>query len=218
MKKYRGASPFRVNDDNPFWLSISDLMAVLMLIFVFVTAVALVFIGENEVKIRIFSLLKQELEEAQIKVELNEEHGTVSIADRILFNSNASVLKPEGQAFLEKFVPILERVLFADEKILDEIVSVDIEGYSSQNYMSRDFREKMMLLSLKRSESVWSYINGIRTLQHETDFLKKIKVCGWGNMKALSDEDLPDDRRVTFQLQFKGQLEKLKALFTKISN
>lgn len=218
MKRYRVPGPFRGNDDNPFWLSISDLMAVLMLIFVFVTAVALVFIGENEVKIRIFTLLKQEFEEAQIKVELNEEHGTVSIADRILFNTNAAKLKPEGKAFLDKFVPILERVLFADEKILDEIVSVDIEGYASQNYMSRDFREKMMKLSLERSGSVWSYINGLGNLEHEIDFLKKIKVCGWGNMKALTDADLPEDRRVTFQLQFKGQLEKLKELFSKIVN
>lgn len=217
MKKIGLNGPFRGNDDNPFWLSISDLMAVLMLIFVFVTAVALVFIGENEVKIKIFTLLKQELEQAQIKVELNEEHGTVSIADRILFNTNDYKLKPEGKEFLNKFVPILERVLFADEDILEEIVSIDIEGYSSQNYMSPEFREKMMVLSLARSESVWSYINGYRGLKHEEEFLKKLKVCGWGNMKAVSDADLPEDRRVTFQLQFKGRLEKLKELFSKVA-
>lgn len=216
MNRRRSLSrKLRKNDDNPFWLSISDLMAVLMLIFVFFTSMALAYISENETQSKIFALLINELKQVNIEVEINEEHGTISIADKILFNSNESDLKPKGQEFLGKFVPILERVLFADADISDEIISVDIEGYTSQNFMSPEFRGKMMALSLGRSESVWEYINHYEGLQHEEEFLKKLKVCGWGNMKAQSEEDDVQDRRVTFQLQFKGQFEKLKESLVK---
>ena len=207
----------RKNDENPFWLSISDLMAVLMLIFVFFTSVALAHISENEVQSKIFALLVKELKQVNIEVEINEEHGTISIADKILFNTNEADLKPEGEVFLAKFVPILERVLFAEAEIAEEIISVDIEGYTSQNFMSPEFRKKMMDLSLGRSESVWTYINSFDGLDHEEAFLKKLKVCGWGNMKARSEYDDSEDRRVTFQLQFKGQFEKLKDTLVKFS-
>jgi outer membrane protein OmpA-like peptidoglycan-associated protein len=190
-------------------------MAVLMLIFVFFTSMALAYISENDTQSKIFALLINELKQVNIEVEINEEHGTISIADKILFNSNEAELKPKGEEFLGKFVPILERVLFADSEISDEIISVDIEGYTSQNFMSPEFRGKMMGLSLGRSESVWEYINNYGGLQHEEEFLKKLKVCGWGNMKARSEQDDMQDRRVTFQLQFKGQFERLKESLVK---
>lgn len=207
----------RKNDENPFWLSISDLMAVLMLIFVFFTSLALAHISENETQSKIFALLINELKQVNIEVQINEEHGTISIADKILFNTNEAELKPAGKEFLSKFVPILERVLFAETEISEEIVSVDIEGYSSQNFMSPEFRGEMMKLSLGRAGSVWTYINHFKGLKHEEKFLKKLKVCGWGNMKAQSKYDDSDDRRVTFQLQFKGQFEKLKETLVKFS-
>ena len=203
------------NGENPFWLSVSDLMSVLMLVFVFFTSMALAYISENEVQSKIFSLLLKELKQVNIDVEINPEHGTISIADRILFNTNESELKPEGEVFLNKFIPILEKVLFSDSSISEEIISVDIEGYTSQNMMSPEFREKMMGLSLARAESVWVYINKLPELKHEEDFLKKLKVCGWGNMKAKTADDSPQDRRVIFQLQFKGQFEKLKETLVK---
>jgi flagellar motor protein MotB len=71
-------------------------MSVLMLLFVFFTAAALVQLSENTVQSKIFALLKNELEQVNIKVEINPEHGTISIADKILFNSNESTIKSEG--------------------------------------------------------------------------------------------------------------------------
>jgi outer membrane protein OmpA-like peptidoglycan-associated protein len=192
-------------------------MSVLMLTFVFFTSMALAYISENEVQSKIFALLVKELKQVNIEVEINPEHGTISIADRILFNTNEAELKPEGEVFLNKFIPILENVLFSDSSISEEIISVDIEGYTSQNFMAPEFREKMMALSLGRAESVWAYINRLPSLSHEEAFLKKLKVCGWGNMKAKTVEDSAQDRRVIFQLQFKGQFEKLKETLVRAS-
>lgn len=197
-------------EGNPFWLSISDLMSVLMLIFIFFTAAALVQLSENTVQSKIFAMLIEELKQVNIEVEINPEHGTISIADKILFNTNESELKDEGREFLGKFLPILVNVLFHSEEISSEIVSVDIEGYTSQNFQDVTFRQKMMTLSLDRAENVWAYANQSTSLQNREQFLKKLKVCGWGNEKATSNWDDPMDRKVIFQLQFKGQLEKLK--------
>lgn len=197
-------------EENPFWLSISDLMSVLMLLFVLFTAASLVQLSENTVQSKIFALLVEELEEVNIKVEINPEHGTISIADRILFNTNEAELKEEGALFLGKFIPILVNVLFHSDEISSEIVSVDIEGYSSQNFKDTRFRREMMALSLGRAQNVWNYVNEYKELGNREQFLKKLKVCGWGNLKAASNLDDPMDRKVIFQLQFKGQLEKLK--------
>jgi outer membrane protein OmpA-like peptidoglycan-associated protein len=197
-------------ESNPFWLSISDLMSVLMLIFVFFTAAALVQLSENTVQSKIFAMLVEELKQVNIEVEINPEHGTISIADKILFNTDEAVLKDNGKEFLKNFLPILINVLFHSEEISSEIVSVDIEGYTSENFNNNIFRQKMMTLSLDRAESVWAYANQSDSLENKEKFLKKLKVCGWGNMKATSNTNNPMDRKVKFQLQFKGQLEKLK--------
>lgn len=202
--------------ENPFGLSISDLMAVLLLFFVLLTAAALLQLGENTVQSKIFSLIKKELNQVNIKAEINPEHGTITIADEILFEKEDWRLTEEGRAFLDRFVPILERVLFFSEDITNEVVSVDIEGYASQDRHDREFERWMMRLSLDRARSVWEYIQSMEDLEHRAEFLKKLKVCGWGNMKAKHVEDDPSERKVVFQLQFKGQFEKLKESFRRI--
>ncbi|RPH50025.1 MAG: hypothetical protein EHM85_11935 [Desulfobacteraceae bacterium] len=206
------------SEENPFWLSISDLMSVLMLLFVFFTSAALLLYSENTTQSKIFALLIEELKQVNIEVEINPEHGTISIADKILFNTDKDILKPEGKDFLDKFIPILSKVIFFSEEVSNEIVSVDIEGHTSQNLMDTKFRGRMMELSLGRAESVWIYINNFDSLTNQEEFLKKIKVCGWGNMKANSSLDDPADRKVIFQLQFKGQLEKLKEMLVNLAS
>jgi len=202
--------------ENPFGLSISDLMAVLLLFFILLTAAALLQLNENAVQSKIFALIREELREVNIQVEINPEHGTISIADEILFDPEKWKLKEDGQEFLDRFIPILERVLFYSKEIREEVVSVDIEGHASQNKTEAAFERWMMRLSLDRAREVWLYIHDMEALPNRHEFLGKLKVCGWGNMKARSARDDPKDRKVVFQLQFKGQLEKLKESFRKL--
>ncbi len=201
--------------ENPFYLSISDLMAGLFLLFIFISVVAMQQVEDkieetDSVQRAIFKLLKDELEEVEIDLKIDEKSGTVSIADTILFRRASHIINSKGKEFLDKFIPILSRVVYHSAATENEIISIDIEGYTSEKGR---LDKAQMRLSLNRAESVWEYIHQKSNRKESginPKIVDKFKVCGWGNIKATSKEDLPQDRKVVFQFQFRGLMEKFK--------
>jgi len=196
--------------ENPFWLSISDLMSGLLMVFMLLTIIMLYQVSQTvQTKARIYSLLEKRLNAAghSDKADVDRRSGTITIADKILFDSGKYNIKRAGQQYLNWFIPIISETIFTDEKAAKEVYAIDIEGYTSE---IRANKKSMMDLSLKRSYSVWKYIYYSKQIPYKQKLLKKLKVCGWGNMKASSRRDLKRDRKVVFQLQFKGFTEKLE--------
>ncbi|MGD9489458.1 MAG: OmpA family protein [Calditrichaceae bacterium] len=195
--------------ESPFSISISDLMAALLLLFMLLTMSLMYELSKTvEVKSRVYKLLDEKLKAAGLETDIDSRSGTISIADTILFESNRSYLKSGSKQFLNKLTPILAEVLCSEKEIADEIYAIDIEGYSSERGRKD---QHMMDLSLDRAQSVWNYIYSLNRIPYRKQFLSKIKVCGWGNMRASHWRDLQKDRKVVFQLQFKGTMEKLES-------
>ncbi len=196
--------------ESPFWISVSDLMSAVLLIFILVTMSLMYELSSSvRVKSRVYQLLSERLKEAGLKTDIDSRSGTISIADTVLFESNEALFKSGSKIFLNKLIPIISDVLLSDVEIEKEVYAVDIEGYASeQGHMEKD----MMILSLQRSLGVWLHIYDMNQFPNKKKFLKIIKVCGWGNMKATDYRDLPKDRRVVFQLQFRGTMKRLESL------
>lgn len=199
---------FEDEENNP-WLSFSDLLAGVMLVFAVICVDYIQKLDSSKnTKAAVFAKIAEELKMAGIDPKVNPENGTVEISSSIVFDTNSSRLKAEGTDYLSKIVPILSRAIFTVPGAEEEVVSIDIVGYSSQNIRNDKFMNDMMSLSVQRSNTVWSYVLSNNSIDFHEKFLKKLKVSGWGNIQSNTEQDLETDRKVVFELQFVNPIAK----------
>jgi len=190
-------------EESGVWLSIGDLMSVLLMIFALLLISALVQISEvhensQTTRVVIIKGINDALEGAGIEVQANSETGDISILDSILFDRNEYRLKPSGKAFLDQFVPIYSDVIFQSQQTSDEVSRIVIEGHSS----SEGSFDRNMELSVLRANSVAKYINSM-DFAHKLPFFDKAMISGRGPIEANQEATDPADRKVKFRFQFK---------------
>ena len=190
-------------EESGVWLSIGDLMSVLLMIFALLLISALVQISEvhensQTTRVVIIKGINDALEGAGIEVQANSETGDISILDSILFDRNEYRLKPSGKAFLDQFVPIYSDVIFQSKQTSDEVSRIVIEGHSS----SEGSFDRDMELSVLRANSVAKYINSM-DFAHKLPFFDKAMISGRGPIEANQEATDPADRKVKFRFQFK---------------
>ena len=190
-------------EESGVWLSIGDLMSVLLMIFALLLISALVQISEvhensQTTRVVIIKGINDALEGAGIEVQANSETGDISILDSILFDRNEYRLKPSGKAFLDQFVPIYSDVIFQSKQTSDEVSRIVIEGHSS----SEGSFDRNMELSVLRANSVAKYINSM-DFAHKLPFFDKAMISGRGPIEANQEVTDPADRKVKFRFQFK---------------
>lgn len=190
-------------EESGVWLSIGDLMSVLLMIFALLLISALVQISEvhensQTTRVVIIKGINDALEGAGIEVQANSETGDISILDSILFDRNEYRLKPSGKAFLDQFVPIYSDVIFQSKQTADEVSRIVIEGHSS----SEGSFDRNMELSVLRANSVAKYINSMDFV-HKLPFFDKAMISGRGPIEANQEATDPADRKVKFRFQFK---------------
>lgn len=192
------------NDGNE-WLSVSDLMAGLLMVFALLVVATLVQLKqaqeENKNKrIVIIQALQQQFNKQGINAQVNPETGDITLLDSVLFDVDQSELTEKGIDFLNRFVPVYGRTLFTDPKISDEITRIIIEGHTSSDGTT----EHNMSLSLKRANSVFEFINQL-PFDQRTKLVNKIQVSGRGFLDADPKVSRPEDRKVIFRMQFKSE-------------
>lgn len=207
-------------EDSGVYISISDLMSSLLMIFalLFITVQAQLYQeiqkaqslkielqrykkAVDELPIRILDALSGKMGDSGL-FKVDPQTGDVSIGDRILFDEGSAELKPEGKEFLAKFIPIYSQVIFSDKLFDRQITRVIIEGHTS----STGSESENMELSLRRALSVSEYIFSDRLNFPTKERLKsKILASGRGEIDARQTTDNPSDRRVIFRFQFRRE-------------
>ncbi|MHA1465735.1 MAG: OmpA family protein [Candidatus Heimdallarchaeaceae archaeon] len=194
-----------ISDENPFWISFSDLMAGLLLVFILLLSVALLAIQEKaeerlDIKQEIILLLLKEFQD-KYPVEINTETGTITVSEGILFDFNKFELKNEGKAFLKEFIPKYSEILFDNPKIRQEIASVIVEGHTDRvgSYNVN------MEFSLQRALSVVKYIfsNGFEDFEYKYVLRKKLTANGRSFMDYKENLISSKSRRVEFKFRLK---------------
>lgn len=203
MRNLRTAIQTADAEESGVWLSVGDLMSVLLMIFALLLISALVQISEvhensQNTRIVIIKGINDALESAGIEVQANSETGDISILDSILFDRNEYRLKTSGKEFLDQFVPIYSNVIFQSDRTADEVSRIVIEGHSS----SEGAFNRNMELSVLRANSVAEYINDM-TFEHKRPFFEKVVISGRGPIEANQEQTDPSDRKVKFRFQFK---------------
>lgn len=190
-------------EESGVWLSIGDLMSVLLMIFALLLISALVQISEvyeesQNTRIVIIKGINDALNSAGIEVQADSETGDISITDSILFDLDDHKLKSSGKAFLHKFVPLYSEVIFQTKATADEVSRIVIEGHSS----SEGSFNRNMELSVLRANSVIAFINSM-DFPNKPSFFNKVVISGRGPLEAAQETAKAEDRKVKFRFQFK---------------
>lgn len=203
--------------EKPFWISYADLMTALMVLFLVVMAVALLAVTrtvseierrEAEYKADIDNCMALAVKAAErhqgVRVDLRRN--VIDFGDRARFAFNSSLLSPDQEGVLRRFVP--ELLSMADsatcKRVLKRIV---VEGYTDKtgDYLTN------LNLSLMRSQRVLCAMfktdgpNPLSNAQKEA--VRDVFLVGGFAYNA--SKDTPEEsRRVEMRIEFLGIDEK----------
>lgn len=225
-----GNSQNSEDDSNVFWVTMSDLLlglvVVFMVLFVFaITGFTQNKINEQETQYQVTEKIVNELKKNNIDVEADKFSGRIKISDLELFELNSWELSPKGKAYMAKFVPVYLNTIMGDKKISDNISQIIIEGHTdSQTFAGAKTEEEKyyrnMELSLRRASSVAKYIvysdfKGKKN--YEKKLFQLLSVEGKGPSEPVivnGKEDFSKSRRVELKIMFKDKsiLDSIKNL------
>ena len=203
------------------WMSVSDLMAGLMLVFRFI---AIIFIRtvvntekvyEEECK-KIYQALKMELGDdfQSWDVEFLEDL-TIRFSN-IYFDLGKSDIPERFKRILANFFPRYMGIVLSSE-YREDLREIRIEGHTSSDYKGADNDKdaylKNMALSQDRTREILKFVFGLPDSEEYSDWAKRYitanglsssrLICGDGRMcpgGETKDEDAPRSRRVEFRL------------------
>lgn len=219
--------PRTSEQEENHWLSVSDLMAGLMVVFLFI-AIALmrnalierdrikeVAVAYQETQVNIYNALKDEftddLEPWNAKLDKDTLTFTFN-SPEILFEKGDNELRPAYKELLSDFFP---RYLAVLDRYRDEINEVRIEGHTSSVWSESASPTEAyfhnMRLSQGRTRSVLEYVYNLPAVEAHQEWVKKnIAAVGFSSAKpvdknglpvaAKTREDYERSRRVTFRV------------------
>lgn len=209
-------------EQEEHWVSVSDLMAGLMMVFLLVAIVFMVNAEIERNKIRdvavLYDRLRTQLYQdlltefqpdleawgAEVNPDLSIRFGR----PELIFDRGENELKDEFKLILQDFFPRYLAII-ASEKYRDDIAEVRIEGHTSSGWLGREEDEAYILnmgLSQERTRSTLDYLLLLPAVQFEKVWLKDhMTANGLSSSKpvflANGEEDRERSRRVEFRLR-----------------
>lgn len=133
----------KVEGESPFWISFSDLMSALMVLFLVVMAVTLISVTkdvtsteqrkiqrEKDIKELMATIRERSRDFPEVKV--NESTHRIDLGDIVRFDSGRSDIQPAGARFLRRYVPLLLEAQ-ASELGRKWIRRIVVEGFTDQD-------------------------------------------------------------------------------------
>ncbi len=212
------------DDHESHWISLSDMMTGLMMIFLLVSISFMVNANAQrryvtdivttyqDVKLSLYDDLHKEFSQ-DLKVwggELEPKTLTIRFNDpEVLFESGKAGLKSNFKSILDNFVPRYVRIM-TQEKYRKNVQEVRIEGHTSSEWTNNlsggaDVAYlHNMDLSQQRTRSVLAYIIGLGSVKEHAQWLKEhLSANGLSSSKLVKNEGVEDklaSRRVEFRL------------------
>lgn len=224
----------RSAEEGEQWLSVSDLMAGLMVIFLFVAITYIRPIVETQNKIReivvtwnaaevdIHRALENEFRNDLKRWNAELDGKTLSIkfkAPEVLFDPSTAELKPDFKKILREFFPRYIAILF---NFRHAIAEVRIEGHTSSEWIGAKSADEAyfrnMRLSQARTRSVLEYCMALEEIEHQKTWtLALLTANGLSSSKPIIVQDIEDkeaSRRVEFRVRTNAKEQIVKILET----
>ena len=156
------------------------------------------------VKANIIQDLSASLSKANMKATVDPNNGDIVLDSAVFFETGKSTIKAEGQALLDRFIPVYLDVLLRPE-YEDYLGEIIIEGHtdSSGSY------DNNLKLSQDRALQVALYCLNLNTLSRvQKNKLQQIMTAKWRSYSDLvydanGREDADASRRVEFKFSLK---------------
>jgi outer membrane protein OmpA-like peptidoglycan-associated protein len=224
-----------------FWVSYTDLMSGLLIIFALVLMIAMfnmqstfeessAVIAEKEeqlkkqdkmiedlvgVKAEIINQLVKTFQDSNLNIEVDKQTGAIRFSGGVFFETNSSEVSATGQQYLEDFIPKYIGILLS-EQFRDEIAQIVVEGHTDTEggYLYN------LQLSQDRALSVVQKISSpeFPNFTHRDQLASVITANGRSfSVPILNSEgqiDLEKSRRVEFKFRLKDDevLEKIQEM------
>ena len=221
------------------WLSVSDLMTGLMVIFLFIAVSYMMNVRADRKRIidiaqafqdlhaELFKDLQAEFKDDLDKnkwgeVELVKDTLTVRFKEpEVLFERGSAVIRPRFKDILDDFFPRYVSVLLR-EKYRENIEEVRIEGHTSSEWGPHVSLQESyflnMALSQERTRSVLQYVLGLRDarIAEHLDWLRRyVTANGLSFSKRIEEngvENKQASRRVEFRVRTHAERQMRKIL------
>ena len=204
---------------NIFWITMTDLMTGLVLVFVVMFFYVYVqnHIAQMEQTMaqeQANRALQETLKNENIEATIDSVAGVVKISDLELFDLNSYELSAKGKAYLDKFSPAYFDSLFSNDYLNKNIEKIIIQGHTDSQTFKGEYSEdeqymKNMELSLKRAYSVANYMTNTSYNKINGDRLRKmIIVEGASFSNPVTEngrENYGKSRRVELKLVMKNK-------------
>jgi len=234
MSETVNKSLFHLSDveEEDHWISVSDLMAGLMMVFLFISIALMrsafierdkireVAVAYQENQVAIYEALINEFKQDLDKwsAEVNQE--TLSFefkSPEVLFDSGQITLKPDFMNILSDFFPRYLNVLRSFRTSINE---VRIEGHTDSFWTGVSMDEAYfnnMALSQGRTRSVLSYVYSLPSVETDRGWVKQyMAAVGFSSsqliLKIDGEEDSERSRRVTFRTITNAEIQIRKIL------
>ncbi len=211
-----------VGVDESHWIPISDLMSVLMMLFLFIAVSYMHYISTEKNRIEeiaiTYSKLQDELYKdlyTEFKDDLDEwnaliDKQTLSIkflSPEILFNQGEARLKYKFKRILNDFFPRYISILTSG-KYNGDIEEVRIEGHTSSEWKSGYNKQysyfKNMELSQDRTRTVLHYIMQLNEVRDKNTWLrKKFTANGLSSSHLLYNDAGIEDKKLSRRVEFR---------------
>jgi len=207
--------------DTNQWLSISDMMSGLMLVFLFVSIgymqeieeekekIKSIAVAYNQGKIALNNALKEEFSKDldRWNAEILDNNTIRFKSPEILFETGKSDIKDKFKFILDDFFPRYISIL-TDKRFKDDIEEIRIEGHTSSTWGNAVSRNDRYIhnakLSQDRAFQVLNYCINLDDVQSKFDWLiKLLRANGVSFAKPIIENGVENEelsRRVEFRV------------------
>lgn len=221
----------REQDTEEHWISISDMMAGLMVIFLFIAISYMLHVQAEQERIEQIAVTYEKLQsdlyadlEEEFKDDLNRwnavlQEQTLSIRFKepeVLFEQGSAEVRPDFEKILDDFFPRYIRILRESKdsngkpKYINDIAEIRIEGHTSSEWTENISSEAAyihnMELSQGRTRSVLEYvlqIPSIRQSQEIQDWLKlHLTANGLSSSKLITSKGI-ENKKESRRVEFR---------------
>lgn len=205
------------NTENIFWITMTDLMTGLVLVFAvlfFYTYLNnhIEILEQNLAKEEASKALQETLRKQDIEATIDSTSGVVKISDLELFETGSYQLSQKGKIYLDKFAPSYLNSIFSNEYLSKNVEKIIIQGHTDSQTFKGKFSEdeqymKNMELSLNRAFTVANYMSNTPYNKENGNKLRKmilVEGASFSNPIFVNGkEDFAKSRRVELKLVMK---------------
>ncbi len=215
------------NDEEHYWPSFADMMAMIVLVMLFIAIIAFVQMIYDaydqtvmkqelakvaDVKKHISDLIEKQLEENVGKDKVvRGPNNTISVEGDILFDTGSAEISPEGKKVLNDLADVFANLI--DEKDISQYLYIIlIEGHTDKVPYDN------WKLSTDRSVAVVKELMKANPKLATPDYAKYLAATGYSEYKPVVDEDSAEaykkNRRISFQIilddeKWQGRLKEI---------